>query len=69
MCDVAHALLLEQVEGDARARWTAGALGGDDTTPDEFRARLESMLDEEPSPVESPVDPDLLALRRALGVA
>lgn len=64
MCDVAHAMLVEQLDGDSRAALAAG----NDLMPDAARERLEERLD---APIQPPdgVDAEQWELRQALGVA
>lgn len=61
-------MLLERVEDDARAERVAAAAVGqvDGTSVEDARARLDEFLTAEPS--ASGLEPDQIALRRALGV-
>lgn len=64
MCDLAYALLYEQIEGDARA---AFATGGADHPPQHFRDVLDEWLtgDEQR---QDDLSPEQRELREALGV-
>ena len=81
MCDIAHALLVERVEGDARAEHVGagvaavlGADGVEEFTPEHARTRLEDKLaadaDEASSGSGRPagITDDEWELRTALGV-
>ena len=67
MCDVAHALLLEQFDADARAVWAATE---GEVSPSKARVQLEEFLDEDPTPTRAAgVSDEDWQLRVALGVA
>lgn len=68
MCDLAHAVLFEQFEQDGRA---VIASGGSDHPPQWYRDALHEVLTAEQDPTDptgAPVAPDVLELRKALGV-
>ena len=73
MCDIAHALLLERVESDARAGYVvAGAMGVEDLgphEPDQARTRFEEWLNSAPTDRRAGISDEDWELRVALGVA
>lgn len=58
-------MLAEQVDGDARAGWTAGS----ELTPDDARTRLEEWLGGVEDGPPPGMDREQWELRRELGVA
>jgi hypothetical protein len=73
VCDVVHALILERVEGDARAQYVAaavvGAEGMEEYTPEHARESLEERLISSASRRPVGISEDDWELRVALGVA
>jgi hypothetical protein len=66
VCDVAHALLLEQFEADARAVW---AFSDGEVTPGKAREQLDEILDEGLRGRPAGISDEDWQLRVALGVA
>jgi hypothetical protein len=75
VCDLVHALILERVEGDARAQYVAagvasvfGADGMEEYAPERARELLEERLTSDGSVRPANVSEDEWELRLALGV-
>jgi hypothetical protein len=76
VCDIVHALILERVEGDARAEYVAagvasvfGADGMEEYAPERARELLEERLTSSVSARPAGISEDEWELRIALGVA
>ena len=69
MCDAAHVILLDRVERAALAKYQAALVRGiDPPFVEDARRSFEDALNAEPTPGQR-IDPEQMALRKALGVA